>query len=122
MATIQALQSSIPGFRYGIVQEIRWDLITPTNDEGSWIELPDFPDKTIHINGIWTTAGEITIYGANDQSFNPFILSDIRGDNLVKTADYGGNIAENPRFIKPALTAGSGSVSLSIVLMCVRKG
>lgn len=114
MSTVIPVKSDINKY----VIKVTWEGITTTNSDGDWIELPHYPEKTIHINGDFGTDGEITIQGSNDLLFSPFVLTDSRGDSLVKVADYGGIIAENPLKIRPILTDGSGSVDLDITICC----
>lgn len=117
MSTVIPVKSDINKY----VIKVTWEGITTTNSDGDWIELPHYPEKTIQIDGNFGTGGELTIQGKNVDSYTPFVLSDFRGESLVKLANYGGNISENPLKIRPVLTAGSGSVDLDITIICVQK-
>lgn len=93
-----------------------WDLITEA-DTGTAVSLADFPDRTVQVvpaGGTFGTAGAVTLEGSNDNiTFS--VLHDFGGTALVLTDSTLHLIAENPRFIRPRSTAGSG-MSVSIII------
>lgn len=101
------------------VLKITWEAITTTNDVGNWIKIPDYPDKTVQIVGNFGTGGILDIEGSNDGT-NAAILTDTRGNSITKTAAYLGSMAENPLYIRPKLSAGTGAVDLDIIVIARR--
>lgn len=101
------------------VIQIKWETITTTNDVGNWVQIPDYPDKTVQFAGNFGTGGTIDIEGSNDGT-NAAVLTDTRGNSISKTAAYIGMIAENTRYIRPKLSAGTGSVDLDIIVIARR--
>jgi len=99
--------------------KITWEAITTTNDVGNWIKIPDYPDKTVQIVGNFGTGGTLDIEGSNDGT-NAAILTDTRGNSITKTAAYLGSMAENPLYIRPMLSAGTGAVDLDIIVIARR--
>ena len=70
-----------------------------------------YSDKTVQVTG---TFGSVTIRGSNKANPNDatsgdwFTLSDPQGNDLTFTAAGGSLIAENPLWISPITTGGSG--------------
>lgn len=73
--------------------------------------LVSYPDKTVQVTG---TFGSVTLRGSNKANPNDataadwFTLSDPQGNDLTFTAAGGAIIAENPLWISPITTGGSG--------------
>jgi hypothetical protein len=86
-------------------------------DTGKPVNLSAFPDKTYQVTA---TFGSITIRGSNKAAPDDavaadwFTLHDPQGNDLTLTAAGGKLIAENPLWISPITTGGSGYV-LTIV-------
>lgn len=90
-----------------------------SDDSGSPAEVVDFPDKTVTITGTFGTGGTIKMQGSNDNS-NWFSLTDPQGVAIEKTAAAMELITENPRYIRPLVTAGDGTTSLTVQVLCLR--
>lgn len=97
---------------------ITWTLLD-SDDSGAPVELVDYPDKTATITGTFGAAGSITLQGSNDGT-NWFALTDGQGNNITKTAAGMELIIENPRYIRPLVTAGDGTTSLTVKILCRR--
>lgn len=82
-------------------------------DTGAPLAMSTFPDKTVHITG---TFGSVTLRGSNKEKPNDatavdwFDLTDPQGNAITLTAAGGVLIAENPLWISPITTGGSGYV------------
>lgn len=118
MATINNTYDVIDPDDQSVIQ-IKWETITATNDVGNWVQIPDYPDKSVQFAGNFGTGGTIGIEGSND-GINAAVLTDTRGNSISKTAAYIGMIAENTRYIRPKLSAGTGSVDLDIIVIARR--
>ena len=84
-------------------------------DDGSPAQLANFPDKTVTFHGTFGTGGSITLQGSNDNS-NWFALVDPQGNAITKTAAGIEAVTENPRYIRPIVTAGDGTTNLRCML------
>lgn len=92
-------------------QLIEW-LGLADGESGDVAEVPSFPDMTLQLDGTFGAGGEMTFEGSNDGT-NFFILTEIAGTTIVLTGADLATIVENPRFIRPRISAGSG-VALNI--------
>jgi len=88
-------------------------------DNGAPYEGVDFADRAVMISGTFGAAGSINIEGSNDAA-TWFVLTDPQGNNITKTANALETIEENPRFLRPNVTAGDGTTSLTVVLWARR--
>ncbi len=68
---------------------------------------PVFSDKTVALTGTWLSA-TIVIQGSND-NVTWFTLADPQGNVLSFGSDGMETILENPRYIRPKSSGGSGT-------------
>lgn len=88
-------------------------------ESGAAVELPQYADRSVQIQGTFGAAGSVTIEGSNDgTNYHP--LTDPQGNDLTKTAADLEHIAEMTRYIRPRCTAGDGTTSLAITIMARR--
>ena len=79
------------------------------------LQMPSYPDRTVQVLGTFGTGGSISIEGSNDGT-NWVVLSDPLGNALTFTAAGLKQITEMPDMIRPHVTAGDGTTSLSVYL------
>lgn len=89
------------------------------DDSGEPVQLPDFPDKTVTIEGTFSVGGSCTLQGSNDGT-NYYSLTDPQGNAITKTAAGIELVTENPKYIRPLVTAGDGSTAIEARLYCTR--
>lgn len=87
-------------------------------DNGDAVDTSGLPIKTVHVYGTFGTGGSISIEGSNDGS-NYHVLTDPQGIALTFTAAAIERVSENPRYIRPRVTAGDGTTNLSVKLVSV---
>lgn len=87
------------------------------NGVGSYLNAPGLPDKTVTVHGTFGTSGSIQLEGNDDLGLTWDILRDINGNQLKFTSNTTITIAENPLFIRPHVTAGDGTTSLTVVII-----
>lgn len=87
-------------------------------DQGDSLEIPGGPDKTVTIQGTFGVGGSCTIEGSNDGT-TWFPCTDLQANAITKTSAAMEMIVENPRYIRPNVTAGDGTTNLS-VLICAK--
>lgn len=96
-----------------------WDTLT-NGDSGGPLTDKDgavaFADKTIQIKGTWGAGGTAVIEGSND-GVAYFTLNDPQGVALSFDADALASILENPRYLRPRVTAGDGTTDLDVKII-----
>jgi hypothetical protein len=84
-------------------------------DNGNAIEHAEFADHTVQVLGTFGTGGTVSLQGSNDNA-NWVILSTFAGDPITFTAAGMAAVAENPRYVRPIVSAGDGSTDLTVIL------
>lgn len=83
---------------------------------GDNISAFQFSDKTVQVGGTFGVGGSVTIQGSNDgTTWNT--LTDLQGNALTMTASAIEAISENPRYIRPNVTAGDGTTALNVTIL-----
>jgi hypothetical protein len=123
MAVIAVAEVDHP-FKANGVRVFKWASLTETNNTGEPIPAAYLADKSVHVRGTWGTGGHAAIQGSNEAdvapaSANYTILADPQGNSIDLTADKIEQILENPYWIRPAITAGTG-VNLTVWLVAKR--
>ena len=90
-----------------------------SDDSGIPIEVVDYTDRTVTVTGTFGAAGSVTLQGSNDGT-NWFALTDPQGNAITKTAAGMELVVEAPVYIRPLVTAGDGTTSLTVKLFCKR--
>lgn len=111
---------NITNIQRGIIQAL-WDTLTASDTDGDPVSYPDHGDWCVQVSGNFGTSGEMTLQGSNDGS-NWYALTDKQGNDITFTAAGIASPQENPRYIRPAITAGSGSIDLDVTLIGRRNG
>ena len=88
-------------------------------DQGSAVEAADWADRTVQIAGTFGVGGSVTLEGSNDNS-NWVALTDPQGNAVTKTAAGLEVFEEGPRYIRPNVTAGDGTTSLTVTVWARR--
>lgn len=88
-------------------------------DTGAPVELVDNVDRTATITGTFGAGGSVTIQGSNDGT-NWFPIVDPQGNAVTKTAASMELMTEAPRYFRPIVTAGDGTTSLTVLVLCRR--
>ena len=78
-------------------------------------------DRSVQVTGTLGAAGSVTIEGSND-GVNYGTLTDHQGNALVLTALGIKSVDATCRLIRPRITAGDGTTSLTVTLMARRPG
>jgi hypothetical protein len=85
-------------------------------DDGQPIELANFADRSVQVVGNFGTGGNLRIEGSlNGTDYAP--LTDPQGNNLDINAAKIEAITELVRWIRPVVTAGDGSTSLTVTML-----
>lgn len=84
-------------------------------DDGAPIQFGAFTDRSIQFGGTFGAGGTIVLEGSND-GVNYHPLTDPQGNAISKTTASIEAISEATRFVRPRVTAGDGTTSLSAYL------
>jgi len=106
----------------GNVQIVTWGPMANGDTGQPYENGARLSDKCVQIFGTAGTGGVITMQGSNDprvitapSSAIWFTLTDPSANTIVGAA-LGEQIIENPRYIRPNVTAGDGSTSLTAII------
>ena len=95
---------------------ITWAALTnTTSDVGAAVELPYAKKLTVQVFGTFGTGGNLRFQGSNDGT-NWHPLNDVTGTHINLTAAGIEAAVELPRYVRPIVTAGDGTNSLTCIL------
>ena len=89
-------------------------------DDGSWLLLSHYNDKSVHVFGTFGGA-TVTLQGSNEStptSGNAVGLNDPTQTTLSFTSKGLKQVLENPLYFRPLVTGGDGTTSLTIRMVC----
>jgi len=98
---------------------LSWTPLTTTDDRGVAIEMPGSADRTIQFMGTFGAGGTIVLQGSNVAApasatdADWVTLTDPQGNAISKTAASIESVLELTRWIRPRVTAGDGTTSLT---------
>jgi hypothetical protein len=125
MATVAAVIEKIETFGDN-AHVVRWGPLTTTDADGGAVEMPGSSDRTVQFTGTFGVGGTIIMQGSNvlapvagtDNDWFP--LTDPQGNAISKTSAAGEAVLELTRWIRPKVTAGDGTTSLTARLLVKR--
>ena len=85
-------------------------------DDGSPVDWLKFGDRSIQFIGTFGTGGSVRLEGSNDGT-NWAPLTDPNGNDIIKTAAALEAVTEVTRWVRPRVTAGDGTTSLTALLL-----
>lgn len=85
-------------------------------DDGSTLDAFAYTDKCMTVQGTFGAGGTVVVEGSNDGT-NFFTMNDPQGNALSVTVGKIEQILENPRYIRPRVTAGDGTTNLSVIIL-----
>ena len=100
----------------GEVLAVTWTGLTQTtSDTGDPIKAAEYSDKTFHCFGTFGVGGSLVIEGSNDGT-NWAPVSNRQGVTPFAFTALGINTSQDkPIWMRPRVTAGDGSTSLTVV-------
>ena len=117
MATISLVRDVSSGF--GVA--IGWTPLANGDDGQPW-DTQDFSQVSVQVLGTFGAAGNLKIEGSNEVTpTNWALLNDVQGTALDVTAAKIEQVQEIPRWIRPRVSAGDGTTSLTVRLWGVRR-
>jgi len=115
MATFSVATDTVNGSG-GRVFVNTWTAMAANGDVGEAIEHVSCRDRCVTFTGTWGSGGTAVLQGSNDET-NWFTLKDLAGTAISKTADGLSQVGDMPRYIRPMLTAGTGSIDIDVILV-----
>lgn len=107
----------------GFCQYVTWAALANGDTGQPLLNASKYADKTVQIFGTFGASGSVTLQGSNDPRVvsDPsnavwFTLTDPASSAITKTSAAGEAILENPRYIRPQVTAGDGTTSLTVII------
>ena len=107
---------------YYPVQYLTWAALA-NGDTGEPYQSAKLSDKTVQVFGTFGTGGSLKIEGSNDprvisapSSAVWVDLTDTTETTIVFSAAGGAQILQNYRWIRPSVTAGDGTTSLTAIV------
>jgi hypothetical protein len=88
-------------------------------DSGAPFAMPGFADRSVQVTGTFGAGGTVLIEGSND-GVTYSTLSDPQGVALSVTAALLKEISQICKLIRPRVSAGDGTTSLSVTLLARR--
>lgn len=100
---------------------VTWANMTQTGtDVGQALEMPGSADRSIQFSGTFGAGGTIVLEGSNN-GVNYETLTDPSSTAISKTAASIEAVLELTRFVRPRVTGGDGTTSISAALLVKRK-
>lgn len=112
MATITGTDN-----QYAMSHRLRtWAPLTTTNADGNPINFASngTGGVTFQVTGTWGVGGAMVIEGSND-GVTYFTLTDQANAALSLTANALKSVRDTPMFIRPRVTGGDGTTSLTVI-------
>jgi hypothetical protein len=100
-------------------QLVTWTPLTTTNADGAPGIFTGSGDRTVQIAGTFGAGGTVVIEGSLDNN-NWFGLKDPSSTVISFTAAGLRTVLENVPYIRPRVTAGDGTTSITAIA-CVRR-
>ena len=122
MATIAAVLGHTASSDDAVVTYTFTPMTFTGTDVGAPIQQAAWSEKTWHAVGTFGAGGNITIEGSNDgTNWSP--ISTRQGTTpLNLTAALAMNTSQDrPVFLRPRVTAGDGTTSLTVIVACHRQ-
>lgn len=98
---------------------IQWGPGIAFNDTFTPVARGDLVDRSIQVEGTFQTGTSVTLVGSNDGT-NFHALHDPFGNVIALTAAGLAQVIEVTAWMKPSVTAGTGSESLTVTVCCRR--
>lgn len=97
---------------------VTWSTLT-NGDDGAPVQMPGSADRTVQVFGTFGAGGNVRIEGSND-GLHWSALRDAVHAELDVTAESIRQVLEVVRYMRPRVTAGDGTTSLTVVMLVRR--
>jgi hypothetical protein len=97
----------------------RWSSMA-LNDDGQPIILTRFNDRTIHVSGTFGTGGLVVLEGSND-GVEYLAMRDVFNNVISANTAKLITLTEVPVYVRPRVSAGDGTTSITLTVAAVGK-
>ena len=104
--------------KYDMSRTITWAALTTTDPTGTPAQWCEFSQRCVTITGTFGGA-TVTLQGSNDGT-NYFTLTDLQTTAISKTSAALEQVAELPLLVKPVVTGGDGTTSITVIITMLR--
>jgi hypothetical protein len=94
---------------------IQWEALA-NGDDGTPVPFSQYTDKSVQVVGTFGVGGSVRLEGSNNGT-DWATLTDAQGNDLNISAPKIEMVLEATQYIRPRVTAGDGSTSLTVVLL-----
>jgi hypothetical protein len=117
MATVNLSRTLPATFGVGII----WTPLANGDDGQAW-DTQDFPDISFQVVGTFGSGGTLLIEGSNEVTpTNWATLNDPQANALSFTSAKIEQLLELPRWVRPRVSAGDGTTSLTVNVWAGRR-
>jgi hypothetical protein len=118
MATVASTLVSLPNLvSSDRVTVAKWTPLTFSGtDDGVPLVVPGWTERTVQVFGTFGAGGSVRIEGSIDGGVTYGVLTDPQGNALDITAAKLETITEAVTHIRPRVTAGDGTTSLTVLI------
>ena len=121
MPTINYSEVDLSQRFYGnVVSIIKWTPLV-NGDVGAPVSGPGWADRAFQIEGTFGAGGTVLVEGSNDGT-NYRTLNDPFGNPLSITAVGIYQLTQDALFMRPHVSAGDGTTSITITALLARHG
>jgi hypothetical protein len=90
------------------------------NDDGQPIILTRFNDRTIHVSGTFGSGGLVVMEGSND-GVEYLAMRDVFNNVISASTAKLITLTEVPVYVRPRVTGGDGTTSITLTVAAVGK-
>lgn len=92
----------------------QWPTV-PNGETGTPLPFTKYADRSVQVSGTFGAGGTVVVQGSNNGT-DYHTLTDPQGNALSFTAAGLEQITEVVKFIRPSVTAGDGTTSLTVTI------
>lgn len=107
-----SMTAASPGSKDAYI--FQWSAV-PNADTGTPLPFSKYADRSVQVSGTFGAGGTVVLQGSNNGTTYA-TLTDPQGNALSFTAAGLEQITEIVRFIRPSVTAGDGTTSLTVTI------
>ena len=100
------------------IHVVQWASMA-NGDTGAPLEMAGSADRSVQVRGTFGAGGNCSIRGSNDGT-NYSVLTDPQGNALDVTAEKIEEVVELTKRIRPEITAGDGTTSITVTILVRR--
>lgn len=91
-------------------------------DTGAPFAFVQWADRTVHVYGTFGAGGTVQFKGSGNSGTSYIVLTDGQGNAISKTAESIEAVTEVIEQVRPEVTAGDGTTSITVSLTARRDG